>query len=92
MADTISKAYREDNSDATVKCWQLLYAIDNGAGKTNSFVVVVLASEMTDPTDASEAKTKANAKATVIKDNWITALTVATTQTNDATIEGAVTL
>ena len=91
MVDTIVKADREDNSDATVKCWHISYDVED-SGNKNSFVVVILAEDMTDATDAAEAKTLANAKATTIKADWVTALTTASTLTNDATLEGTVTL
>lgn len=91
MADLIKRADREDNADTTVKCWHISYNVESGSNK-NSFVVVVLASEMVDNTDAEEAKTLANAKASIIKSNWVTALSSSETLTNDATIEGTVTL
>ena len=50
--------------------YDISYAVENGANK-NQFCVTVLGSEMDDPTDAAEAKTKANVKAKAIKDAWV---------------------
>lgn len=91
MADTITKAVREDKADSSVKCWHISYEVEDGADK-NQFVVVVLADDMTDATDAAEAKTLANAKAATIKSDWVTAKAEASSSTEDPTLEGSVTL
>ena len=91
MADNIDKADKELNSDSTVKCWHYSFSVESGSDK-NSFAVVVQASEMTDPTDKAEATTKAKAKATTIKNDWVTDLATATSLVNEPTEEGAVTL
>lgn len=91
MADTITRAEKETNADTTVKSWQFSYSVESGANK-NSFVVVVLASEMTDATDGTEAKTLANAKAVTKKAAWVAALAAQPTVDNQAGLEGAVTL
>ncbi len=91
MADTIRRADKESNADASVKCWHISYDVESGVSK-NSFVVVILASEMTDATSATEAKSLANAKATLLKTDWVASLATASTLTTDATLEGVVTL
>lgn len=91
MADKILKAVREDLDDGNCHCYHLTYEVED-AGTKNLFVVVIKASEMSDPEDAQEAKTLANDKAAVIKTDWITAKATANTNTNKATLEGPVTL
>ena len=91
MADVITQATRENNSDTTIKCWHISYDIQSG-GNTNSFVVVIRAEEMTDPTDKAEAKTLANAIASTKKSNWVTALSMASVLTDEPTLSGVVAL
>lgn len=91
MADTITKAVREDNADATVKRYHISYEVED-AGDKNQFVVVVQASEMTLDTDEAEAKTLANVKAAIIKADWVTAKVTNSTNAEEPTLEGAVTL
>jgi len=67
------------------------YEVEDG-GKSNSFVEVVLASEMTDSTSESEAKTLANAKASTRKASWVTAKATATSLTETTSTEETVTL
>lgn len=69
MADKITKC-SVIKEDSTVIQYDISYEVESGQNK-NQFCVTVLASEMTDPTDADEAKTKANTKAKTIKDAWI---------------------
>ena len=92
MADIITHADKELNADTSVKCWHISYDVDDGGDNKNSFVCVVNADEMTDATDAAEAKTLANAKALAIKTAWLATLADATSTANEASIEGAVTL
>jgi hypothetical protein len=70
MADKIVKIVREDNSDASIKAWHISYKIEDG-GALNEFVEVIKASEMTDSSSESEAKIKANTKASAKKAAWI---------------------
>ncbi len=56
--------------------WEFSYTVES-AGKTNNFCVRVNADEMDDVTDAAEAKTLANAKASTIKADWVASLATA---------------
>lgn len=91
MADTITEAVREDNADSSVKCWHISYRVEDGSD-VNNFVVVILAEDMTDASDAAEAKTLANAKASTIKSDWVAKKADASSSTKEPTIEGDVTL
>ncbi len=91
MADKILNATREDNADTSVKCYHVSYEVED-AGDKNQFVVVVLAEDMTDDTDEAEAKTLANAKASTIKADWVTLKANDSTNTDEPTLEGDVTL
>lgn len=91
MADTITKAVREDNSDASVNSYHISYEVEDGGDK-NQFVIVIKASEMTLDTDVVEAKTLANVKAAAIKSAWVTSKATSSTNADEASIEGAVTL
>lgn len=70
MADEILKCDKILNEDDSVKQYDFSYRVEN-AGAVNQFCVTILASEMTDSTSASEAKTKANVKAAEIKTTWL---------------------
>lgn len=70
MADTITKCNKILNDDSSVQQWELTYQVED-SGKKNEFCIVVKAADLTDPTSASEAKTKANIKAKVVKDTWL---------------------
>lgn len=72
MSDQITGYSKIVNDADAVIQWDFSYIVES-AGKINNFCVVVLASEMTDPTSESEAKTKANAKAAEIKSAWVVA-------------------
>jgi hypothetical protein len=71
MADQILGSYK--CGEAPPCWWEFSYLVES-AGKTNQFCVVVKADEMEDATDAAEAKTLANAKASAIKTAWVAAL------------------
>jgi hypothetical protein len=92
MADQIlQKDKILKDSDSSVVQWEMCYSVESGAD-TNTFVVVVEASEMTDPTDEAEAKTLANTKATALKTAWVTALANSNTPTTTSTTPDTVTL
>lgn len=63
MADRITALNKLDEQ------WDVSYEVEKNS-LTNSFCVVVLKSEMTDPDSATEARTRANVKAAVIKTDW----------------------
>ena len=92
MADKITAAYKETNPDTSVKAWHISYEVDDGGDNKNSFVIVIKAEDMTDATDAAEAKTKANVKAGAIKTAWLSALDNQTATAEEPTLEGDVTL
>lgn len=69
MADLITKCNKTLDGETVIQ-WDISYEVESGANK-NHFCVVVLPSEMTTPTSADEAKTKANVKAKAIKDAWV---------------------
>lgn len=70
MADEITRCEKIlDESDNVVQ-YDFSYSVEN-AGKINTFCVTIKASEMTDATSSSEAKTKANVKAAAIKSAWV---------------------
>ena len=73
MADEIKNCNKIIDENNAIVSWDFSYTVSdpNDANRINNFCVTVLASEMTDPTDASEAKTKANAKASTIKTDWL---------------------
>lgn len=91
MADEIKEIVREDKSDASLHCWHVSYEVEDGGAK-NSFVVVVLPEEMTTESSEAEAKTLANAKATTIKADWVTAKATASTNTTTTDTPESVTL
>ncbi len=91
MADTITNATRENLDGGACHCYHIAYDVEDGGDK-NSFCVVVKAEDMTDPDDEAEAKTLANAVATTMKADWVTAKATANSNVNEPTIEGAVTL
>lgn len=91
MADIITKAVREDNADTSVQCYHISYEVED-SGDKNQFVVVIKAEDMTDSTDAAEAKTLANVKAAAIKSAWVAAKAAVGTSADEPTIEGTVTL
>lgn len=70
MADEILKCDKILDSENAVVQYDFSYQVTDGE-RTNNFCVVVLASEMTDPTSSTEAKTKANVKAAAIKTAWL---------------------
>ena len=69
MSDTITACTKIVDGDTVIQ-WDISYEVESGQNK-NCFCVVVMPSEMTTPTDANEAKTKANVKAKAIKDAWV---------------------
>lgn len=71
MADQIVGSYK---CGETPPCWWEFSYVVESDGKTNNFCVVVKAEEMEDETDAAEAKTLANAKASAIKTAWVASL------------------
>ncbi len=91
MADIITDATRENNADATVKCYHISFEVED-AGAKNSFVVVILAEDMVLATDKDEAKTLALVKASTMKADWVTAKAQNSSNTNEPTLEGIVTL
>jgi len=73
MADEITACTKVlDDNDAVVQ-YDVVYKVEdpNDANRVNRFCVTILASEMTDPASATEAKTKANVKAAEIKTDWL---------------------
>lgn len=91
MADKITASTKELNSDNSINQWSFSYDVEYNS-KLNNFCVVVQAEEMTDPSSESEAKTKANIKAKIIKDAWIVDLADATSNVPVITIPETVTL
>ncbi len=91
MADKITTATRENLNGGACHCYHVSYDVED-AGDKNQFCVVILASDMTDPDDETEAKTLANAKASTIKADWITAKATAHSNVDEPTLEGDVTL
>lgn len=89
MADIILKCDKILNEDSSVKQYDFSYEVEDN-GRINNFCVRVLASEMTDPTSATEAKTKANVKAKAIKDAWLDMPVVSASAVNS--VVGNVTL
>lgn len=75
---------------ATITQYDVAYEVTSG-DLANYFCVTILASDMTDPTDENEVKTKANAKAKEIKDAWVANLPSETAQPV-VSVEGDVTL
>lgn len=69
MADKITACNKILDGE-TITQYDVAYEVESN-GNVNEFCVTVLASELTDPTDADEVKTKANAKAKTIKDAWV---------------------
>lgn len=91
MADQILQSTKCLNADSSPCHWEFTYDVVNGE-LHNSFCVLVMAEEMTDPTDEAEAKTKANVKASEIKTAWIATLADAKILTPDITAPQDVTL
>lgn len=91
MTDQIVASTKCVNADATPSHWEFSYDVES-AGKHNSFCVIVDAEEMTDATDADEAKTKANVKAAAIKADWVATLAELPVVTPDITTPETVTL
>ena len=91
MSDQITQSTKCLNADSSSCHWEFSYSVESGANK-NNFCIVVTAEEMTDATSESEAKTKANVKAKVIKDAWVASLADAKSMTPDITIPEDVTL
>ena len=73
LADEIIVCSKALDENDEVSQWDVSYKVvdPNDATRTNSFCVTVLASEMTDPTSLTEAKTKANVKASAKKTEWL---------------------
>lgn len=89
MADEITQCNKVLDDSNAVTQYDFTYSVVDGE-KTNNFCVTILASEMTDPDDADEAKTKANVKAAAIKAAWVAA--DVTTSEAVASVVGSVTL
>jgi predicted nucleic acid-binding protein len=89
MADQITKCDVIKDSESNPIQYDVEYSVESGSD-TNTFCVVVLASEMTDSTDTDEVKTKANVKAKAVKDAWVADLAIKTQA--DVAITGDVTL
>jgi len=68
MSDKIT-ACNKIKVGGEISQWDFSFDVEHGQ-KKNQFCVVILASEMTDPTDKAEAKTKAKVKAKAIKEAW----------------------
>lgn len=73
MADEIITCSKALDENEDVSQWDVSYKVvdPNDATRINSFCVTVLASEMTDPESLTEAKTKANVKASAKKTEWL---------------------
>lgn len=91
MADKIMSSTKCLESDNSLCHWEFSYDVEYNS-KRNNFCVVVQPEEMTDPTDADEAKGKANIKAKAVKDSWIALLADATNDVPVITEEETVTL
>lgn len=89
MADEITQCSKILDEGGAVVQYDFSYNVED-SGRTNSFCVTVLASEMTTPTDEAEAKTKANTKASAIKTVWLDQ--DVTTSADVAAVVGDVTL
>lgn len=74
MADEIKSCNKVLDEASAIVQYDFSYVVSDpdDANRVNNFCVTVSASEMTDPTDANEAKTKANTKAAAIKSAWLT--------------------
>lgn len=90
MADRIVVWNTLKDAEDNILQHEASYVVESDT-KENRFVVVVKASEMTDPADLTEAKTKANLKAKDIKDAWVAAMAEEILE-NQASQEGNVTL
>jgi hypothetical protein len=73
MSDKITQCNKTLDAEGNVVQYDVAYDVQSDSNK-NQFCVTVLASEMSNPTDAEEAKIKANAKAKTIKDAWVSSL------------------
>jgi GTP1/Obg family GTP-binding protein len=71
--------------------WDVSYEVEKNS-MVNSFCVVVMKSDMTDPEDLDELKTLANAKASELKAKWVASLEVPQIEEHTEAIEGPVTL
>lgn len=90
MSDKITEFVQLKDADNNIVQYDVSYEVEHDT-LTNTFCVVVMASEMTTPSDVTEAKTKANAKASVIKAAWVDSLPAPTATSQDAQV-GDVTL
>lgn len=89
MSDKIT-ACKKISDGSTVVQYDVSYEVESDSS-INQFSVTVLASEMTDPSDADEVEAKANIKAKAIKDAWVADLPNYTSS-DVASIVGDVTL
>lgn len=73
MADEITNCSKILDALGAVVQWDFSYNVESSdtPPRLNNFAVTIRADEMTDPTSQSEAKTKANAKASDIKIAWL---------------------
>ncbi len=91
MADEITDSTRENDELGNCYCYHVAYKVED-SGKTNTFCVVVHATDMTDPNDEDEAETLANVQATTKKANWTATFSTAHVNVSASGMEGAVTL
>lgn len=77
MADEIVVCNKILDENGDVVQYEFSYNVidPNDATHANSFCIVVKATEMTDSTSSSEAKTKANVKAAAMKTAWLEQVT-----------------
>ena len=68
MADEILQCVATKDGSTVIQ-YDVAYKVTSN-GNVNQFCVVIMASELTDPNDTDEVKTKANVKAKAIKDAW----------------------
>lgn len=92
MADEIinGRVHKKAGDNSVIK-YEFTYYVEDG-GEHTFLPIEVTAGEMTDPTDAAEAKTLANAKATTDKATWITAKFDKAVITEENSQNGPVTL
>lgn len=91
MADKRIKCICTKNASNVIVSHRVLYSVESGSNKAQ-LMIVVKASEMTNPADDTELKTKADAKAVIEKAKWVTRMATQNTQHVDATVAGDVTL
>ena len=80
MSDQILRCTASKDALDAVLQYTISYSVESDSN-VNTFCVDVIAKDMTDPSDLTEAVAKANVEAKKIKDAWILSLPVNTGQT-----------